>query len=309
MNLRLIVSCLIALLLTAGRALTADRVLPRQLTESKTLLRNVKVWGCQLQRIDQAAVAATKLDLVVIDAMKNAQAGIALSRAEVAALQKKPDGGRRLVMAYLSVGEAETYRSYWRKDWLTAPPVWLAAANEKWPGAYGVRFWEPAWQHIVFEGPASLLGNILDAGFDGVFLDRVDAYSDWEGERATAASDMVDLVARLATRARSVDSGFLIIGQNSEGLLTNKRYLANIDAVSKESLLFGRAGEGILNTDEEVAWSLKYLKPAHKSGLPVLAIEYLDDPLKKADARRRLANLGFLPFFANRLLDRTPAEP
>ena len=32
-------------------------------------------------------------------------------------MQRKPDGSRRLVFGYLSVGEAEDYRWYWPRAW------------------------------------------------------------------------------------------------------------------------------------------------------------------------------------------------
>jgi cysteinyl-tRNA synthetase len=84
----------------------------------------------------------------------------------------KADGGARLVLCYLSVGEAETYRFYWRSEWETAPPDWHLGENPQWPDNYAVRYWDPDWQGIVF----AYLERILDAGFDGVYLDRVDAY-------------------------------------------------------------------------------------------------------------------------------------
>jgi uncharacterized protein (TIGR01370 family) len=35
-------------------------------------------------------------------------------------LQKKPDGSRRFVLAYLSIGEAEDCRYYWQPEWIEA---------------------------------------------------------------------------------------------------------------------------------------------------------------------------------------------
>ena len=295
-------------LLVAGcstAAAAGDQVL--RAAEAKALLARMSRWGCQLQNVDPAAIATTDLDLVVIEPMVDAAANSSLGRERIAAMQRKPDGSRRLVIAYLSVGEAGDYRPYWRGNWRERPAEWLGSPNPKWPGAYGVRFWHPAWQQIVFDAPDSLLSRIIDAGFDGVSLDRVDAYSDWEGERRTAADDMVDMVARLAAKARATRPGFLVVAQNSEGLLPIRRYRAAIDAVSKESLLFGRNGPGVPNTPEQIAWSLHFLTPARRAGKPVLAIEYLDDPAQMAAARQRLAGLGFIPFFGNRLLDRLPA--
>ena len=41
----------------------------------------------------------------------------ALTAADLARLRVKPDGSRRVVLSYLSIGEAENYRYYWNKSW------------------------------------------------------------------------------------------------------------------------------------------------------------------------------------------------
>jgi len=51
-------------------------------------------------------------------------------------------------------------------------PSWLDKENPDWPGNYKVRFWDSGWQAIIFQ----YLDKILAQGFDGVYLDLVDAY-------------------------------------------------------------------------------------------------------------------------------------
>ena len=42
--------------------------------------------------------------------------------ADLAKMKRKPDGSRRYVLAYISIGEAETYRYYWNeRGWPDAP--------------------------------------------------------------------------------------------------------------------------------------------------------------------------------------------
>ncbi len=273
---------------------------------AKARLANAKTWGCQFQNLKVADAANSALDLIVIDPDSEDTHGKRLSASDVALLKKKPDGTPRTVLAYLSVGEAESYRQYWQNGWRTDPPEWLGPENPNWPGSFVARYWTDAWKRLLFGTPKSGLDRILDLGFDGAFLDRVDAYSDLQAERATAAADMAELVDQLARYARGRDQSFVLIGQNSEELLRNKTYLAAIDAVSKESLLYGLDKPGALNTDEQIAWSLRRLKAAQRQGRPVFAIEYLNDPSTIAAARARLSDLGFVPFFANRMLDRLP---
>ena len=119
-----------------------------------------------------AALAATDYDLLIIDPYYG---GAVLTPADLGQLRHKAHGGRRLVLAYLSVGEAEPYRPYWQPKWKQEPPAWLAARNETW-GSYKVRYWEPEWQAILYGKPTSGLDQIIRAGFDGAFLDVIDAY-------------------------------------------------------------------------------------------------------------------------------------
>jgi cysteinyl-tRNA synthetase len=244
--------------------------------------------------------------MIVIDTTLDPASGRTATSSELAPLKRKPDGSRRIVLAYLSVGEAADYRPYWQPGWSEHAPSWLGPENPNWPHAYPVRFWAPEWQAILFGGPNSMLDTILAAGFDGVFLDRIDVYGEWRKERPTAPQDMVALVGAIRSYARSRNPDFLMIGQNSEPLLAHEAYRTALDAVSKESLLFGLAGEGLENTPEQIAWSEHYLREATAAGLPVFAIEYLSDPEKVAAARRRLLQLGLIPFFGRRLLDRLP---
>lgn len=119
------------------------------------------------------AVAASYYDLVIVDAYVDQWA---LNAAQVAALKTKPDGKRRRVLAYLSVGEAEAYRWYWQPGWGPGQPAWLGEENPDWPGNYAVAYWQSEWQSIVFQ----YLDLIAAAGFDGVYLDKIDAYEYWE---------------------------------------------------------------------------------------------------------------------------------
>ena len=83
----------------------------------------------------------TNYDVVIIDLFYD---DIALTAAEVASLKIKANEDSRLVIAYMSIGEVEDYRYYWRTEGKSSPPPWLAEENPNWPGNYKVRYWEPA---------------------------------------------------------------------------------------------------------------------------------------------------------------------
>ncbi|MFN8394603.1 MAG: hypothetical protein U0176_08030 [Bacteroidia bacterium] len=77
-------------------------------------------------------------------------------RAEVEALRTKANGGRRLVISYMSIGEAEDYRYYWDKDWKFKNPERLRRENSSWKGNYKV--WYGARRKSIIYSADSYLG-------------------------------------------------------------------------------------------------------------------------------------------------------
>ena len=122
------------------------------------------------------ALAATKQDMLIIDLYFG---GTPLTKQQVQRLKKRSDGKRRIVLAYMSVGEAETYRPYWKKSWNKNPPTWLSKVNSDW-GSYRVKYWTPQWKSILYGSSGSYLDMIMAASFDGVFIDTIDTYSYFE---------------------------------------------------------------------------------------------------------------------------------
>ena len=84
------------------------------------------------------------------------------------------------MISYMSIGESEDYRYYWQANWSTNKPEWLDAENPDWPGNFKVKYWNPEWQSIIYGNDGSYLKKILDAGFDGVYLDIIDAFEFYE---------------------------------------------------------------------------------------------------------------------------------
>lgn len=254
---------------------------------------------------DPALIAASGFDLAVVDYSADGGPGQAFTRDDVALMQRRPDGGRRIVLSYLSIGEAEDYRFYWRPEWSAKPPAWLEAENPDWPGNYKVRFWMADWQRLIFGRPDSYLDRIVAAGFDGVYLDIVDAY--WyfqEKGRGSAAAEMIAFVQRLAAHARARHPGFLIVPQNAEDLLVDPGYRATIDAQGKEDVFYGWEGDDVANGADSIAWMQKHLKLARDAGKPVLLIEYPSRPELVRDVYARGRAAGYIPYVPERGLDR-----
>ncbi len=123
------------------------------------------------------ALANTAYDMLILDFSFNGQP---YTQGELNRLKRKASGARRLVIAYMSIGEAEDYRPYWKSEWTETPPAWLLDENPDWPGNYTVRFWYPQWQSIIVDSTESYLKQIVRTGFDGVYLDKVDVYEVFE---------------------------------------------------------------------------------------------------------------------------------
>ena len=60
-------------------------------------------------------------------------------------------GGKRIVISYLSIGEAEDYRGYWKKEWSKKWPKWIVKENPDWKGNYIVKYWNSEWKNVIKE--------------------------------------------------------------------------------------------------------------------------------------------------------------
>jgi cysteinyl-tRNA synthetase, unknown class len=125
-----------------------------------------------------SAVTATNYDLLIMDLYFSD--GTAFTASEINQLKSKANGGTRWVVSYMSIGEAENYRYYWNADWNNNKPGWMDSENPDWPGNYKVRYWDPSWQAIIYGTDSSYAGKIVLAGFDGVYLDIIDAFEFYE---------------------------------------------------------------------------------------------------------------------------------
>ena len=290
-------------------------------------LQSAKIWGYQLQSA-RAELIAPEIDLLVIDHARDSGTTL-LSARDVDGFRTRAGKPARIVLAYLSIGEAETYRYYWSKAWVSkaylglSRPGWLARENKDWKGNHLVRFWDADWQKLIFNptpsrldalrhswfgAPRPYIDLLLEAGFDGVYLDRVDVFGEWEKTRPTAEADMAAFVAQLSAYAKARKPGFLIVPQNGEELAARENYRRSIDGIAKEDLLFGVETAERPNDRDETKRSIELLRKVQTDGKPVFVVEYLTDVKKRAAARVRMSELGFTVTFAARELN-NPPEP
>ena len=111
----------------------------------------------------------TDFDLLLIEPSHN---GVFLTKSQVEQLKTKKNGGKRIVISYLSIGEAEDYRGYWKKEWSKKWPKWIVKENPDWKVNYIVKYWNSEWKNVIKEYREKL----ESIGVDGYLLDTVDSY-------------------------------------------------------------------------------------------------------------------------------------
>ena len=115
----------------------------------------------------------TNYDLLLIEVSHN---NIFFTKEQIEALKIKNNGAKRIVIAYLSIGEAEDYRFYWNKKWDKNKPDWIVEENDNWEGNYIVKYWTAEWKDIIKEYQKKL----DEIGVDGYLLDTVDTFQYFE---------------------------------------------------------------------------------------------------------------------------------
>ncbi|MEQ1653522.1 MAG: endo alpha-1,4 polygalactosaminidase [Hyphomicrobium sp.] len=246
-------------------------------------VRNGKSWSIQLQG-DTRSLQKRNADVAVVDPdeVRNP-----------AKLKTKAQGGKRAVLAYISVGEAEVGRAYMKNG----NKRWLTSENQGWVGNNKVRYWDPEWKAIV----KSRVKAAIAAGYDGVYLDRVDTYQSMHAPGGSR-NEMIKLVKEIAGDARRTNANAAVAVQNAEELLDDKSYVDTIDAIGKEDLYHGINHDGGRNSKEAVRWSANLLKKAKSQGKGVYVVEYVEgkNAQEVRDAARRD---GFVASTGRRKLD------
>lgn len=299
-------------------------------------------WGYQLQGfggapLDPASLGALNFDLLVVEPTRTGSDATAFTPQDVAAIKT-----HAVAAAYVSIGEASDFRSYWHANWtkngqantaLTGnAPHWLGPLDEAFPDSRKVRYWEADWQNLIFNASKTgALDKIVAQGFDAAYLDIVDAYFFWAAEVAPAdrkagdpsterdaASRMIDFIVAMTAHARLTNPDFSVIPQNGAFILdalanadpTRKAaFLNSISAIAVEDVYLrkGTADEnnGFLPDKAAIA-ALKHDFLAN--GKAVFAVDYVNELGGMGRFIQAALADGFIPTVAEtRGLDRTLA--
>ncbi|WP_346836490.1 hypothetical protein [Microbulbifer sp. SAOS-129_SWC] len=122
------------------------------------------------------AISASNYDLVVLDYDFN---GEPYTSDQIRQMRVKGDGGDRLLIAAIDIGHADSDRYYWQSQWVSNPPEWLGDPLASTSTDYRVNYWLRGWQDIIYGDNNSFIYRLINAGYDGVYLEGVDVVDDF----------------------------------------------------------------------------------------------------------------------------------
>ena len=197
-----------------------------------------------------ARIAESSYDMVVLDFIRSEASNTDFAMSDlVERLHSSPHP--KLVIAYIDIGQAEDYRTYWQPGWRIGDPDWIVGLDpDGWEGNFPVAYWRQEWRDIWLGG-AGYIREIAKDGFDGVYLDWVEAYSDENVVRVAdrdgvdPKAEMLRFVGDIAATGRAQRPSFMVIAQNAAELAENDGYLAVIDAIAQEQVWFDGGADNV----------------------------------------------------------------
>jgi cysteinyl-tRNA synthetase, unknown class len=198
-----------------------------------------------------AQITDSTYDMVVIDFIISESANTDYPLAEV--ITKWHNAAHpKLVIAYIDIGQAESYRTYWQPDWSIGNPEWIRSEDpDGWAENFPVAYWYDEWRDIWLAEDDGYLAQIAKAGFDGVYLDWVEAYDDdsiitfAEGQGIDPVQEMIWWVEDMAAVLHNYNPDAIIIAQNATELAQYDDYVAVIDSIAQEQIWFDGGADNI----------------------------------------------------------------
>jgi cysteinyl-tRNA synthetase len=299
-------------------------------------LGSVTSWAYQIQELEAEgaadALVSSDYDLLVIEPTRSI---VGSEDFDTAGLVARLHGRGKLVLAYIDIGEAEDYRTYWQARWRApsaegpgSPEFLLAVDPGGWSGNYPVAYWDQRWKNTVIYGDGSLLDAALDDGFDGIYMDWIEAYSEEdvaaaaEAEGLDPAAEMVDFIREIGDYARGRRPGFLLVAQNAAELgQEGPVYLGLIDGLAQEDLSFrgeaetewGDPSSGDIPIPQEEREHLIDLFGLYlQAGLPIFCVDYAlqgDNVRQAYDTAEQAGCLDYVSQTPLSRLTETPPPP
>ncbi len=208
-----------------------------------------------------------------------------------------PEIPSTLFIGYISLGEAEEFRWYWDE---IKNEGFVLDENPDWEGDYYVDVRDPLWQKYVVD---HIIPEILNKGFDGLFMDTIDTAEYLEYVDAEKYAGSVDAMVDMIKKIRVNYPDIYIISNN--GLILLDKITDCIDFALVEDLYttydFDKNKYGV-QSSETTAEMFNVLKNFSKTtDVPILTLDYVD-PSNKKDIKKVMKKSrsdGFCPYVAD----------
>lgn len=211
-----------------------------------------------------------------------------------------------LLIAYISLGEAATYRKYWK----SMDKSLIIKANKNWKDAYFVDVSNKKWQKIILN---EVIPDIEKQGFDGLFLDTIDTVDliaqEYPTKYPNARKAMINLIKKIKIQYPKLK----LISNNGFTIMDN--ICNSLDGVLVESLFgtfeygTGAFGKNIYvetraNISREKLKKLTAIKARNKNH-QIFVIDYADYKNKRYREYlyKKIKSYGFNPYIAEKELD------
>jgi cysteinyl-tRNA synthetase len=254
-----------------------------------------------------------------------------------------------LVLAYIDIGQAEEWRWYWdghptyedlgecKPSFISQIQTWapwvIACDPDGWAGNYPVAYWDPAWKNIVIYGTTlgahlglyfnSFLDEVIQDGFDGIYLDWVEAWEMDEvkqraqNEGKDPGLEMLKFIQEMRTYGKQYNPNFLVIQQNSSELINEvgaSSLWTAVDAIAQEGIWWEGSATDNWNDPDGYdqpsgyeSYYLPRLRMYKAAGFPVFNCEYAVS--KANDAFQKAKSEGFVAYATRRSLSRLTTTP
>ncbi len=255
--------------------------------KEETTKKEITSFIYQLQHVNFSELLSENVSLVGIDADEG------FTESQIKSLQNSG----KIVLSYLSIGEAEKWRNYWKSEWDSNPPFWVGE-NQSNKESPVVKYWEKEWQELTF----SRIDQISTLGYDGFVLDTVDAYYYWdekEYNKTYTRDEMAEFVKAISAKVKNKNASQLIFVNNAGILLDNQGYLDVIDGMLSEEAFYYNDAPATWS-----AWDVAFLDKAIAAGKPVLAIDYSTKKELQCDFIKKAKEHGFVPYVTVKELDK-----
>ncbi|MCU7834276.1 MAG: endo alpha-1,4 polygalactosaminidase [gamma proteobacterium symbiont of Taylorina sp.] len=302
-------------------------------------LNNSYSWMYQIQGLDEdgaiETLDKTEYDMLVLEPGHNYIDYPYNTQEIISQLRTTSDGKKRLLLAYIDIGQAEDYRDYWQSDWVAPtatqrgqPDFMITIDPDGWSGNFNVAYWKQEWKDLWL-GDNGIIAKLARFGFDGIYLDWVEAYDD-DPVRQAAAEDevnpeteMIHFIKELGQAGKTIIPDFLVISQNAPYLIDadKYRYLSAIDGLAVEDTWFHGAGDakwdasdaGDLHARHDDEWStdnrLEQYEQYQQAGLPVFSVDYCISTSNAAQVYTDAKDAGLRPLVTRVSLSRLTETP